>query len=183
MSTPFDYKNAKLLWLDLEMTGLNPSTDRILEVAAIATDIKLTKQATYETGVLQDRAEIEALLGANEFAVNRPDETQELITISMAGKPEKQVEKELLSLLSEAFGDAPVFLAGNSIHADRGFIKQWWPELHARLHYRMLDVTSWKIIFEGQYQRYFVKKEQHRALADIEESIAELKFYQKFIKP
>jgi oligoribonuclease len=175
--------NLNLLWLDLEMTGLEPTKDRILEVAVILTNGNLEKRAMYESGVLQDEQEIRQLLGENEFAKNRPAETEELITISLSGVSEADVQKEILALIDAHFGNQDVFLAGNSIHADKGFVKQWWPELHKRLHYRMLDVSAWKLVYEAHYNRFFKKAETHRALADIEESIAELKFYQKFIKP
>jgi oligoribonuclease len=75
------------------------------------------------------------------------------------------------------FGDEPAVLAGNSIHNDRIFIKKWWPEVEALLHYRMLDVTTLKIIMQGKYGYEFEKNDAHRAFDDIQASIAELQHY------
>ena len=71
----------------------------------------------------------------------------------------------------------PAVLAGNSVHFDRAFIKQWWPDVFNLLHYRILDVSSFKIVMQNKYHVIFNKKETHRAMDDIRESIAELKFY------
>ena len=177
------YENAGLLWLDLEMTGLNSSIDRILELACIATKFDFEPLATYESGVLQDESEIKSLLEANEFAKSRPAETAELIRVSLDGRPEPDVERAVIDIINTQFGDADVYLAGNSIHADRGFIKKWMPALDARLDYRMLDVSAWKLVYEANHQHLFKKAERHRALDDIKESIGELKFYTRFIKP
>jgi oligoribonuclease len=73
-------------------------------------------------------------------------------------------------------------LAGNSIHNDRGFIKQWMPNLDLLLHYRMLDVSSWKLVMQSRYQVSFDKPEVHRAFDDIQASIAELDFYLDWFK-
>ena len=88
------------------------------------------------------------------------------------------VEDELLAFLDEHFeADKPVLLGGNSVHMDRRFIVKQWQRLDARLHYRMLDVSAWKVVFEGKYGKKFTKPEAHRALEDIQGSIAELKYY------
>lgn len=166
-----------LMWLDLEMTGLEPSKDVILEVAAILNNFEFNELSRYETGVKQDEALIRKLLYENEWSRNRPAETEAEIKTSINGKSPEAVEEELLSLINNTFGNETVYLAGNSIHADRGFIKQYWPKLHARLHYRMLDVSSFKIWWTGTGHFPYVKKELHTALSDTEESIAELKFY------
>lgn len=178
-----DYgKNASvknLLWMDLEMTGLEPTRDRIIDVAVIATTFDFSESDRYETGVLQEETEIRALLDANDFAKSRPIETEAEVQRSLRGRNEKEVEQDIMNLIARNFGNEPVYLAGNSIHADRGFVRQWWPSLNARLHYRMLDVSSFKLLWLGRGGETFVKQEKHTALADIEESIAELKFYLK----
>jgi oligoribonuclease len=80
--------------------------------------------------------------------------------------------------LDEHFeADVPIILAGNSIHMDRQFIVQQWARINSRLHYRMLDVSAWKLVFEGKYGKKFAKPEEHRALGDIRGSIMELKYY------
>ena len=88
------------------------------------------------------------------------------------------IENELLEFLDKNFAKGErVLLAGNSIHQDRKFIEREWPSLNARLHYRMLDVSAWKVVFEGKYKKRFTKPEAHRALDDIQGSIEELQYY------
>lgn len=169
---------TKILWVDLEMTGLNAQKDRIVEVAAIITDWNFTELGSLERGVKQDVAEITQLFVANPWASARPESTQELIEISQKGIPETEVENEILQLVDAHFAPGePVLLAGNSIHCDRGFITRWWPNLEKRLHYRMLDVSAWKVVMQGKYGVEYTKKEAHRALGDIRESIEELESY------
>lgn len=169
---------TKLLWVDLEMTGLDPQKDRIVEMAAIVTDWNFTELAVLETGVRQNEEEIRSLFAANPWASARPQETAEEIQASLAGRPEPEVEVMLLHMIDTHFAPGePALLAGNSVHCDRGFIKKWWPNVEQRLHYRMLDVSAWKVVMQGRYGVEFKKAETHRALADIRESIAELQSY------
>jgi oligoribonuclease len=169
---------SKLLWIDLEMTGLDPSKDRILEVALIVTDWNFTELERFESGVGQDQTEIKALLDASPFARSRPTETRALIELSSRSPAEADIEKKILVLVNKYFKpNEPALLAGNSIHCDRGFIRRWWPNLEAKLHYRMLDVSAWKVVMAAKFGTDYPKKETHRALNDIEESIGELKFY------
>jgi oligoribonuclease len=176
-----DLKHAPtthILWVDLEMTGLNPKVDRILEVGAIATDWSFTELASLETGVRQDRAELEKLFAHNEFYDLYPENKQHFLDTNTHQPSEKNVEHQLIELIEQYFPvGEPVVLGGNSIHMDRLFIRQWWPELEKRLHYRMLDVSAWKIVMQGKFGIEYTKKESHRALDDIRESICELKFY------
>ncbi|MBQ2637805.1 oligoribonuclease, partial [Candidatus Saccharibacteria bacterium] len=97
------------------------------------------------------------------------------------GETAEAVEKKILEFIDKNFGKE-VYLAGNSIHQDRKFIDAEWPEVSKRLHYRMLDVSAWKIYFEGSLGRKFMKPENHRAEDDIEGSISELKYYLEFVK-
>ena len=167
-----------ILWVDLEMTGLDPQTDRIVEVAAIMTDWQFTELGSMQSGVGQDAQELNGLFAATPWAMARPENTQELIELSTKSAPEPEVAARLRAFIDErAPADELVLLAGNSIHCDRGFIKQWWPQVEERLHYRMLDVSAWKVVMQGRYGMEFPKKETHRALDDIKESIAELQFY------
>lgn len=171
---------AKLLWIDLEMTGLDPEKDKILEVAAIATNMSLKDVARYEAVVkVSDKLMKERMVG--EFWDKNAASRDALMEQNKDGKPVKEVEKELLSFLDKNFGKE-IYLAGNSIHQDRKFIEREMPELNKRLHYRMLDVSAWKIYFEQALGRKFVKPENHRALDDIEGSIEELKWYLTFLK-
>lgn len=168
---------SKLLWVDLEMTGLDAQKDRIVEVAAIVTDWDFKELARLETGVGQDVDEITKLFAANAWASARPENTQELIDLSAKSPAEAEVEQQLVALAEKYAPGEIMLLAGNSIHADRGFIKQWWPQLDKKLHYRMLDVSAWKVVMQGKYNVGYTKKEAHRALDDIQESIEELQFY------
>ena len=173
-------KKAKLLWIDLEMTGLDPDKDKICEVAAIATNMKLNELATYEAVVKVDEDLMKSRM-IGEFWEKNSASRDALIAQNQDGKPVAEVEKELLQFLDQHFGKE-VYLAGNSIHQDRKFIEREMPELNKRLHYRMLDVSAWKIYFEQARHQKFVKPENHRALDDINGSIEELKWYLTFLK-
>ena len=167
------------------MTGLDPVRDEILEVAAIATDWDFTEIATYEGVVRHDPAKLGKLLDRSaSFWDEHPGARRGLEEQNEAGKPLAAVEQELLAFCDEYFAGEPrILLGGNSIHQDRRFIDQWWPVLSKRLHYRMLDVSAWKVVFEGKYGKKFAKPEEHRALEDIRGSIMELKYYLKKVKP
>ena len=174
-------KKAKLLWVDLEMTGLDPVEDRILEVAAIATDWDFKEIAIYQAakqvgpGLVEKRMNV-----GKDFWDKFPEVRDALIAQnnSNEAKNGRTVENELLEFIDEHFdADTPVLLAGNSIHQDRKFIENEWGRLNQRLHYRMLDVSAWKVVFDGKYNKRFAKPEEHRALDDIRGSIQELKYY------
>lgn len=172
-------KKAKLLWMDLEMTGLDPVSDRILEVAIIVTDWSFNELAVYESAIKVDESYIlERMKVGQAFWDANPEARDGLLSQnSKAKKDAKAVEAELIKLVDENFRDELVLLAGNSIHQDRKFIENEWPELNKKLHYRMLDVSAWKVVFEGKYRKRFVKPEEHRALGDIRGSIMELQYY------
>jgi len=164
---------TKLLWVDLEMTGLDPQRHRVIEIAAEVTDFEFKTTASYEAVVFQSD---EVLADANDWT-KRQMAVNGLADKVQKGMPEADVARTFAALIKEQFGDEPAVLAGNSIHQDRSFIRQWWPEVDALLHYRMLDVSSWKILMQAKYGVQFEKQEMHRALDDIHESIAELQFY------
>ena len=170
-------KKANLLWVDLEMTGLSPVKDRILEVAAIATDWDFNEIGTY-TGVVKVSEKLITERMVGDFWEKNPESYKALVEQNQYGKPCREVEQELLAFVKENFGST-VYLAGNSIHQDRKFIEREWPELNEKLHYRMLDVSAWKIYFENALNYYVTKAENHRALDDIRGSIEELKCYLK----
>ena len=174
-------RNAILLWMDLEMTGLDPAKDKILEIAAIATDMDLNEIATYEAVVKVDDKIIKTRM-VGEFWEKNSQTRDALIQQNATGKSIKAVEKELLEFLDQYFTKKEIYLAGNSIHQDRKFIEKEMPTLNKRLQYRMLDVSAWKIYFENALDKKFIKPENHRALDDINGSIEELKWYLTFLK-
>lgn len=170
-------KKAKILWVDLEMTGLDPVEDRILEVAAIATDWDFAEIAVYDA-VKQVGPNFMKKRMVGEFWDKYADVRQALLAQNEHGKHGRTVENELLAFVETHFEATDrVILAGNSIHQDRKFIENEWPRLNEKLHYRMLDVSAWKVVFEGKYKKKFAKPEEHRALEDIRGSIMELKYY------
>lgn len=173
---------TKLLWVDLEMTGLDVQQDVILEVAAIVTDFEFKPLATYEACVQQPYDIVVDRLHKNTWYNDYPENRDNFIQNLADGKPHDVVEQELVALIQAQFGDEPAVLAGNSIHNDRNFIKQWWPALDNVLHYRMLDVSTLKILMQGKYGEKFEKQEVHRALDDIQASIAELEHYLAYLQ-
>lgn len=173
-----------IIWLDLEMTGLDAGADVILEVAAIITDWDFTELGTYEGVVKNDEERLKTRLDTNSAFWNLHPETRHNLEEQNAlGKPLEMIEDELLAFINHHFAEGEtVLLGGNSIHIDRRFITAQWPRLDARLYYRMLDVTAWKVVMEGKFKKQFPKPETHRALEDIRGSIMELQYYLGKIK-
>ena len=178
-------KSDNILWIDLEMTGLDPIEDRIMEVAAIVTDWDFNEIATYEAVVKVGPRLVERRMAVEkQFWDANPEARDGLIEQNLAkGRSGRIIENELLEFVEKHFDDdKPVLLAGNSIHQDRRFIVNEWVRLNAKLHYRMLDVSAWKVVFDGKFGKKFSKPEEHRALSDIRGSIMELKYYLNKIK-
>lgn len=172
----------KILWLDLEMTGLDPIEDRILEVGAIITDWDFKEIVTYEAAIKVGPRLVESRMHegpSKDFWKKFPAVRDALIQQNNEhGRSGRTIENELLALVDEHFAeDVQVLLGGNSIHMDRRFIINEWQRLDERLNYRMLDVSAFKVVFEGKYKKKFAKPEAHRALEDIRGSIMELKYY------
>lgn len=170
---------TKLLWVDLEMTGLDPDKDRIIEVAAEITDFDMKTLASYEACISQS----DDVLGAmDDWSMAQHSSSGLVERIRRHGKPDHDVQHELTGFINAQFNEEPAILAGNSIHNDRIFIKHWWPNVDKLLHYRMLDVSSFKIVMQAKYGVMYEKKENHRAFDDIQASIAELQFYLDWFK-
>lgn len=167
----------KLLWIDLEMTGLDVEKEVIIEAAAIVTDKDLNPVDTYQTVIKQDQKYIDAMDDWNTTHHKASGLTDQIPN----GKDPKDAEAELIQFIKKHFGETPAILAGNSISQDRKFIDKYMTELEKILHYRMLDVSSWKLVFKDHYQKEYKKNNTHRALDDIKESINELKHYMSFI--
>lgn len=175
-------KKAKLLWIDLEMTGLDPVEDRIMEAAVIATDWDFKEIATYEAVVKVGPRLVEQRMKiGKDFWDANPEARDALVRQNLnKGRSARTIENELLEFVNKNFEkDERVLLAGNSIHQDRKFIDNEWPRLSAKLHYRMLDVSAWKVVFDGKYKKKFAKRGAHRALDDIRGSIEEIEYYLK----
>ncbi len=177
-------KFADILWLDLEMTGLDAQNDLILEVAAIATDWEFHELGTFEGIIKNDDVLLAKRLKANAgFWNTHPEARRNLLAQNTSGKTLSEVEDDLLNFMTEHFvSEKPVLLGGNSVHMDRRFIIHYWPRFDARLHYRMLDVSAWKVVFEGKFDKRFPKPEAHRALEDIRGSSLELQYYLKKVR-
>ncbi len=173
---------TKLLWVDLEMTGLDADKDVILEIAVEITDFDFKTLASYEARVQHPKEIVVKRMSKNIWWKDFPENRDDFVSKLDQGKPLHQVERELIELLTSQFGSEPAILAGNSIHNDRNFIKRWWPEFDLKLHYRMLDVSALKVLMQGKYSVEFEKKEVHRAFDDIQASIAELQYYLEWLK-
>lgn len=168
---------TKLLWIDLEMTGLDPINDVLLEVAAEVTDFGLKTMGSFEARIRQNRETVVNRMQANIWWRDFPENRDDFLHKLDEGKTLAEVEQSLIAYVEEFFGDEPAVLAGNSIHNDRNFIKQWMPALDLKLHYRMLDVSAWKVLMQGKFGVEFEKNNSHRAFDDIQASIAELQYY------
>ena len=171
-------KNEKPLkyffWLDMEMTGLDEKVDSILEVAVINTDVDFNVLEQYDQVVFQPQNVLEAM---NDWCKKHHGESG-LTAKVKDGKPLAQVETDLLQLIQKYFSkDEKVVLCGNSVGNDQRFALKYMPEVSKRLHYRIVDVSSFKEIFKAKYGAKFKKKNTHRALEDILETIEELKSY------
>jgi oligoribonuclease len=171
----------KLLWVDLEMTGLDEKTDHILEIAAIITDSELKTLDQRHYIVYQPETVLENM---NDWCKTHHKKSG-LTELIPTGLPLSEIEPVLVAWVEEHFGkkhgkDGAV-LAGNSIHSDRRFIDAHMPAFANTLHYRMVDVSSFKEIFRDRYSLKYEKKNAHRAIGDLHESIAELDYYLSFV--
>ena len=172
--------SSLLLWLDMEMTGLDPARERVLEIATIVTDEALAEVAAGPELVIHQPDEVLAAMdrwNTEHHGASGLTERSRTSTVT-----EADAEAQTLAFVDAHFGpkDRPV-LCGNSIHQDRRFIRRYLPAFDARLHYRMIDVSTVKELGRRWYPAAMAtqpaKAENHRALDDIRESIAELRWY------
>jgi oligoribonuclease len=168
---------TKMLWLDMEMTGLDVEREVPLEVAAIICDLKFVELETFHAIVKQPQSVLDRMDAWN----TEHHGASGLTTAVLNGRDLSLVERDLVQYVDRHFQGESAILCGNSISQDRLFINKYFPQVARRLHYRMLDVTSWKVIFQPMYGLKFEKKNTHRAIDDIRESMGELQFYMKQI--
>ena len=170
-------KIQKFLWLDMEMTGLDPEKEVIIETAAIITNHQHEELDSYHQIVRQHREYLEKMDKWN----TKQHKKSGLYDLVPNGAPQEQMERELIALADKHFKkEEKIIMAGNSIYQDRIFIKKHLLKFEKRLHYRMLDVSGWKIIFANKGVT-FEKENKHRALDDIRESIREIKTYLNYL--
>lgn len=170
---------TKMLWLDMEMTGLDVEREVPIEVAAIVCDLKFNELETFHAVIKQPKEFLDRMDAWNTEHHGASGLTKAVAT----GRSPSDVERDLIHFVDRHFQGEGAVLCGNSIGQDRLFINRHMPLLAKKLHYRMLDVTSWKIVFQFMMGVKFEKKNTHRALDDIRESIAELRFYMAHTSP
>lgn len=175
------HKDISLVWLDLEMTGLDADHDVILEIAVIVTNIDLTTIVEGPDLVIhqpQDK------LQKMENIVREMHTKSGLLERVAASKISvAAAEKEVMDFIKKNCAQE-IHFAGNTIYQDRTFLKRYMPKLNERGHYRMVDVSTLKILIQSWYpnstENRFKKSKAHRALEDVRESIAELRHYRKY---
>ncbi|KEI69934.1 oligoribonuclease [Endozoicomonas elysicola] len=177
-------KSDNLIWIDLEMTGLDPVNDRILEIATIVTDSQLN--ILEEGPVIAVHQGDEVLDAMNEWCVNTHGATGLTDRVRASTISERQAEQITLDFLRKHVDQGISPMCGNSIGQDRRFLWRYMSELNDYFHYRNIDVSTLKELarrWKPELLTQFSKKGTHLALEDIRESIDELRFYrQHFIK-
>jgi oligoribonuclease len=176
------FHDDNLVWIDLEMTGLVPETDRIIEIAVVVTDPQLEILA--EGPVLAIR-QPDAVLDAMDHW-NKSTHSRSGLIERVRASPidEATAEADVLAFLAAYVPGRKSPMAGNTICQDRRFLARWMPRLEAFFHYRNLDVSTLKELarrWAPEVVRSFAKQSKHEALADIHESIAELKHYRSHL--
>lgn len=171
-----------LLWLDMEMSGLEPERERILEIATILTDGNLTEIAVGPELVIHQSDELLAAMDAWNLKHHHGSGLVERVKASSVTEADAQAQTLAFINHHVTAKDRPV-LAGNSIHQDRRFVRRYLPEFEQRLHYRMVDVSTVKELARRWFPNLPVKKKKdsHRALDDIRESIEELRYYREHV--
>jgi len=173
-----------LIWLDMEMTGLSPDTDRIIEVAMVITDSNLETVAEASTLVVHQPDSV--LDGMDSWNKSTHAKSGLIEKVKASALDEATVEGQMLAFLKEYVPVSTSPMCGNSICQDRRFMARWMPQLEAYFHYRNLDVSTLKELakrWKPELAKGLKKHGKHEALADIYESINELKYYREhFIK-
>lgn len=177
-SAPLAKSDQNLVWLDCEMTGLNPEHDRIIEIAVIVTDAKLTQRI--EGPVLVIHQSDDMLNGMDAWNKGTHGKSGLIDKVKASTLTEEAAEQQILAFLAHYVPKSASPMCGNSIGQDRRFLARYMPKLEAFFHYRNLDVSTLKelakrwapLVYKG-----FKKKQRHTALADVHESVDELEHY------
>ncbi len=173
---------SNLVWIDLEMTGLNPETDVILEIATVITDGQLNIIEQGPEFVIHQPEE--KLAAMNTWCIEQHGKTGLTQEVRESTTTLKDAEEQTLSFITRHCQPETGLLAGNSVWQDRNFMHKYMTSIPKYLYYRLIDVTSIKELVGRWYPEdehvEFEKKDVHRALADIYESIEELKHYKKY---
>jgi oligoribonuclease len=171
-----------LAWIDMEMTGLQPDADRIIEIAMLVTDAQLSIIATGPVLVVrQPGAVLDAMDSWNQSTHKKSGLIDRVRASTM---DEAAAERAALEFLGAHVPVSASPMCGNSICQDRRFLARWMPKLEAHFHYRNLDVSTLKELvkrWKPEAMKGFAKEGKHEAMADILESIEELKYYRKAV--
>ena len=169
---------SHLIWIDLEMTGLNPLVDRIIEIATVVTDSQLNIVA--EGPMFAIHQEQTLLDGMDEWNTRQHHLSGLVTRVQESKVTEQQAEAETLAFLQQYTVSGKSPMCGNSIWQDRRFLTRYMPELEKYFHYRMIDVSTLKELALRWAPKIYdgiQKESQHLALSDIHDSIAELRYY------
>ena len=171
-----------LIWIDMEMTGLQPDSDRVIEIALLVTDPQLNVVATGPVLVVHQPDEV--LDAMDSWNKSTHAKTGLIERVRASRMSEAEAERQALEFLTPLVPASSSPMCGNSICQDRRFLARWMPRLEAHFHYRNLDVSTLKELvrrWKPEIGKGFAKEGKHEALADILESIEELKFYRKSV--
>jgi len=173
---------GSLIWIDMEMTGLNPDSDRIIEIAIVITNSSLETLAEAPVLVIRQPDEVLDAMDSWNRSTHAKSGLVEKVKASQLG--EAEAEGRLLAFLAQHVPEKTSPMCGNSICQDRRFLARWMPKLEAYFHYRNLDVSTLKELakrWKPEIAARLNKQGKHEALADIYESIDELKFYREHL--